>query len=60
MLWTTQLSSAICRAWAGTFYLPVILFVALIAMAVPVWAAIGSRRHHHVAYVGGPPAKPCW
>ncbi len=39
MLWTTQLQ-AIELGW--DFYLPVILFVALIAMAVPVWAAIGA------------------
>jgi C4-dicarboxylate transporter DctM subunit len=28
--------------WVGTFYAPVILFVILCALAIPVWAAIGS------------------
>ena len=39
MLWTT-LNETVELGW--DFYLPVILFVALIALAVPVWAAIGT------------------
>lgn len=39
MLWNT-LNQSVELGW--DFYLPVILFVGLIAMAVPVWAAIGS------------------
>ena len=39
MLWNT-LNQSVELGW--DFYLPVILFVALIALAVPVWAAIGS------------------
>ncbi|WP_083096326.1 TRAP transporter large permease [Pseudophaeobacter leonis] len=39
MLWTT-LNQTVELGW--DFYLPVILFVALIALAVPVWAAIGA------------------
>ncbi|WP_170409886.1 TRAP transporter large permease [Ruegeria atlantica] len=39
MLWNT-LNQTVELGW--DFYLPVILFVVLIAMAVPVWAAIGS------------------
>ncbi len=39
MLWT-QLNQTVELGW--DFYLPVILFVGLIALAVPVWAAIGA------------------
>jgi tripartite ATP-independent transporter DctM subunit len=39
MLWNT-LNQTVELGW--DFYLPVILFVALIALAVPVWAAIGA------------------
>lgn len=39
MLWNT-LNQSVELGW--DFYLPVILFVGLIALAVPVWAAIGS------------------
>ena len=38
MLWNT-LNQTVELGW--DFYLPVIMFVGLIAMAVPVWAAIG-------------------
>ena len=39
MLWNT-LNQTVELGW--DFYLPVIMFVVLIALAVPVWAAIGS------------------
>ncbi|AHD10449.1 TRAP transporter large permease [Phaeobacter gallaeciensis] len=39
MLWNS-LNQTVELGW--DFYLPVILFVALIALAVPVWAAIGA------------------
>ena len=39
MLWNT-LNQTVELGW--DFYIPVIMFVALIALAVPVWAAIGS------------------
>ncbi|MDB9708234.1 TRAP transporter permease, partial [Planktotalea frisia] len=39
MLWNT-LQQTVELGW--DFYVPVIMFVALIALAVPVWAAIGS------------------
>ncbi|KPA23350.1 Sialic acid TRAP transporter permease protein SiaT [Shimia sp. SK013] len=39
MLWQ-QLNHTVDLGW--DFYLPVILFVSLIALAVPVWAAIGT------------------
>ncbi len=39
MLWQ-QLNQTVELGW--DFYLPVIMFVGLIALAVPVWAAIGS------------------
>ncbi|MEX0304874.1 MAG: TRAP transporter large permease [Leisingera sp.] len=39
MLWNS-LNQTVELGW--DFYVPVILFVALIAMAVPVWAAIGA------------------
>ena len=39
MLWNT-LNQTVELGW--DFYVPVILFVALIALAVPVWAAIGT------------------
>lgn len=39
MLWNT-LNQTVELGW--DFYLPVIMFVALIALAVPVWAAIGA------------------
>ena len=39
MLWNT-LNQAVELGW--DFYLPVILFVGLIALAIPVWAAIGA------------------
>ncbi len=38
MLWQTM-QHTVELGW--DFYLPVIMFVILIAMAVPVWAAIG-------------------
>ena len=38
MLWN-QVNQTVELGW--DFYLPVILFVALIGLAVPVWAAIG-------------------
>ena len=39
MLWN-QLQQTVELGW--DFYIPVILFIVLIAMAVPVWAAIGA------------------
>ena len=39
MLWNT-LNQTVELGW--DFYVPVIMFVALIALAVPVWAAIGA------------------
>ncbi|MEX0366089.1 MAG: TRAP transporter large permease subunit, partial [Ruegeria sp.] len=39
MLWNS-LNQTVELGW--DFYLPVIMFVALIALAVPVWAAIGA------------------
>ena len=39
MLWQ-QMNQTVELGW--DFYLPVILFVGLIAMAVPIWAAIGA------------------
>jgi C4-dicarboxylate transporter DctM subunit len=39
MLWNT-LQQTVELGW--DFYVPVLMFVALIALAVPVWAAIGS------------------
>lgn len=39
MLWN-QVAQTVELGW--DFYLPVLLFVALIALAVPVWAAIGA------------------
>ena len=39
MLWNT-VNQTVELGW--DFYVPVLLFVALIALAVPVWAAIGS------------------
>ncbi|EBA17500.1 TRAP dicarboxylate transporter, DctM subunit [Roseobacter sp. SK209-2-6] len=39
MLWST-LNQTVELGW--DFYVPVIMFVALIALAVPVWAAIGA------------------
>jgi len=39
MLWN-QLQTSVELGW--DFYVPVLLFVGLIALAVPVWAAIGS------------------
>ena len=39
MLWST-LNQSVELGW--DFYLPVLIFVALIALAVPVWAAIGT------------------
>ena len=40
MLWNQLQQQTIILGW--DFYLPVILFVVLVALAVPVWAAIGS------------------
>ena len=39
MLWQT-LDQTVELGW--DFYLPVLIFVGLIALAVPVWAAIGT------------------
>jgi C4-dicarboxylate transporter DctM subunit len=39
MLWNQQLNTVVL-GW--DFYAPVILFVVLCALAMPVWAAIGS------------------
>jgi C4-dicarboxylate transporter DctM subunit len=39
MLWNQQLNTVVL-GW--DFYAPVILFVVLCALAIPVWAAIGS------------------
>jgi tripartite ATP-independent transporter DctM subunit len=39
MLWNQLQEQTVTLGW--DFYLPVILFVALVALAVPVWAAIG-------------------
>ena len=39
MLWQ-QVGQTVELGW--DFYFPVILFVSLIALAVPVWAAIGA------------------
>ncbi|MGR3570217.1 TRAP transporter large permease [Brevirhabdus sp.] len=39
MLWNTLQEQSVVLDWS--FYLPVIMFVALCALAVPVWAAIG-------------------
>ena len=38
MLWNT-LSQTVELGW--DFYIPVLLFVGLIALAIPIWAAIG-------------------
>ncbi len=40
MLWNQLENQAVELGW--DFYLPVIIFVALVALAVPVWAAIGA------------------
>ncbi|MCR9125228.1 MAG: TRAP transporter large permease [Rhodobacteraceae bacterium] len=40
MLFNRLQDQAVALGW--DFYLPVIIFVALVALAVPVWAAIGS------------------
>ncbi|MCY3995488.1 MAG: TRAP transporter large permease [Rhodobacter sp.] len=40
MLWQQLQNQAVVLGW--DFYLPVILFVILVALAVPVWAAIGA------------------
>ena len=40
MLFTGMQEQIVELGW--DFYLPVMLFVCLIALAVPVWAAIGS------------------
>lgn len=40
MLWQNMQQSAIALDW--TFYLPVIAFLVMIALAVPVWVAIGT------------------
>ena len=39
MLWQ-QVNQTVELGW--DFYLPVLMFIVLIAMAVPVWAAIGA------------------
>ena len=39
MLWQT-LQQSVELGWS--FYLPVILFVALCALGVPIWASIGA------------------
>ena len=40
MMWQTIGAQTLELGW--DFYLPVIIFVGLIALAVPVWAAIGT------------------
>ena len=40
MLWNQLESQTVILGW--DFYGPVLLFVLLVALAVPVWAAIGS------------------
>ena len=40
MLWQQMEQGAVALDW--TFYLPVLVFVLLVALAVPVWVAIGS------------------
>ncbi len=40
MLWQQLQNQAVVLGW--DFYIPVLVFVGLIALAVPVWAAIGS------------------
>ena len=40
MLWQNMQQSAVALDW--TFYLPVIAFLVMIALAVPVWVAIGT------------------
>jgi C4-dicarboxylate transporter DctM subunit len=39
------------------FYGPVILFVVLVALAVPVWAAIGAAAIHHAVWSGALPPR---
>jgi hypothetical protein len=56
MLWNT-VAQTVELGW--DFYVPVILFVALIALAVPVWAAIGSLCDFDAADVGRSAAEPC-
>ncbi|VAV89950.1 TRAP-type C4-dicarboxylate transport system, large permease component, partial [hydrothermal vent metagenome] len=40
MLWQNLQQQTITLGW--DFYIPVIIFVVFIALAIPVWAAIGS------------------
>ena len=40
MLWNQLQDQAVTLGW--DFYLPVIMFVVLCALAVPVWVSIGS------------------
>ncbi len=40
MLWQQLQNQAVVLGW--DFYIPVLVFIGLIALAVPVWAAIGS------------------
>ena len=40
MLWSQLQDQAVTLGW--DFYLPVIMFVVLCALAVPVWVSIGS------------------
>ena len=56
MLWNT-VNQTVELGW--DFYIPVLLFVGLIALAVPVWAAIGSAAILMLLMSGDLPAKPC-
>ena len=52
MLWN-QLDQSVILGW--DFYGPVILFVVLVALAVPVWAAIGSAAILMLVWSGALP-----
>ena len=49
MLWQ-QVNQTVELGW--DFYVPVIMFVALIALAVPVWAAIGTAAIAMLVMIG--------
>lgn len=53
MLWQQLQNQAVILGW--DFYGPVILFVALIALAVPVWAAIGAASIAMLLWSGALP-----
>jgi C4-dicarboxylate transporter DctM subunit len=57
MMW--QQLGAQTLNWAGISTDPVILFVVLVALAVPVWAAIGAATITMLGLVGRAAAQPC-